>query len=245
MNSAMPADAAFSIKLLEHVRACLAAPERTSLQHALDWLAELEPYRSAIICTVRPVPEPVVTCTFNHSYRNNWLNQYTHSHFERVDPIVRAASRKRGLMTWQEACHRFAGKAEREFLTAAADHGLRDGVVYAWSRTPHDVAAPITFCSIASDSSTYSPQFLYALDTLVPVFGSMGLKAETVGSELLTTREREVLKWACAGKTVWEAATILGLSDATIKFHLKNTYSKLQVSSRAQAVAAAIDLGIL
>ena len=34
---------------------------------------------------------------------------------------------------------------------------------------------------------------------------------------LITPREREVLCWAAAGKTYWEIAVILGISERTVK----------------------------
>lgn len=56
-------------------------------------------------------------------------------------------------------------------------------------------------------------------------------------SSNLTSRESEVISWAKLGKTTWEIAMILGLSEATVKFHFKNVYHKLEVTNRAQAIA--------
>ncbi len=61
----------------------------------------------------------------------------------------------------------------------------------------------------------------------------------------LTVKEKEVLKWVIEGKTSWEISRILDTSERTVKFHLKNVYSKLRVSNRAQAVAKAGRLGIV
>ncbi|MDB5979152.1 MAG: LuxR family transcriptional regulator [Pseudomonas sp.] len=66
-----------------------------------------------------------------------------------------------------------------------------------------------------------------------------------VRSQGLTARELEVLKWCCAGKTVWEMALISEVSESTIKFHLKSIYTKLGVSNRAHAVAEGYCRGIL
>lgn len=55
----------------------------------------------------------------------------------------------------------------------------------------------------------------------------------------LTVRERECLKWAAAGKTNSEIGQILGISENTIRFHFKNTFRRLGVHTRAQAVAVA------
>jgi DNA-binding NarL/FixJ family response regulator len=58
-----------------------------------------------------------------------------------------------------------------------------------------------------------------------------------VRTELLSQRELEVLELVASGATNREAAARLYLSEATVKTHLLNIYSKLGVSDRAAAVA--------
>lgn len=60
----------------------------------------------------------------------------------------------------------------------------------------------------------------------------------------LTVKELEILRWASEGKTVWEISQIRCVSQATVKFHLRNIYCKLQVSNRVQAVGEAIKRGL-
>ncbi len=62
---------------------------------------------------------------------------------------------------------------------------------------------------------------------------------------LLTTREHEVLRLLADGFTVPRMAETLHLGAATIRTHLQNLYEKLQVSTQAAAVAAAMRLGLL
>ena len=56
---------------------------------------------------------------------------------------------------------------------------------------------------------------------------------------LLTAREREVLHWVAHGKTNREIAAVLYLAPGTVRKHLDNVYAKLDVGSRAGAVARA------
>jgi LuxR family quorum-sensing system transcriptional regulator SinR len=56
----------------------------------------------------------------------------------------------------------------------------------------------------------------------------------------LTSRETEVLTWSAAGKSYWEIATILGISERTVRFFMSNTRRKLNVVSNTQAVAQAV-----
>ncbi|MBG0821979.1 response regulator transcription factor [Planomonospora sp. ID91781] len=61
----------------------------------------------------------------------------------------------------------------------------------------------------------------------------------------LSERERTVLALVARGSTSKEAAAALFISETTVKTHLAHIYTKLGVSDRASAVAAAYDRGLL
>ena len=64
-------------------------------------------------------------------------------------------------------------------------------------------------------------------------------------SEHLTPRERELLRFLGEGLGNREIAEALGLTDHTVKFHLRSIYSKLGVRSRTEAVSVAVRRGML
>ena len=66
-----------------------------------------------------------------------------------------------------------------------------------------------------------------------------------VGDEMdgLTNRELEVLRMVAQGLTNKEVAQQLYISDRTVQAHLSSIFSKLQVSSRTEAVMYAIRKG--
>jgi DNA-binding NarL/FixJ family response regulator len=57
--------------------------------------------------------------------------------------------------------------------------------------------------------------------------------------ELLSAREKEVLKLIAAGSSSTEIGSLLGISGQTVNTHIKNMYRKLNVRTRAQAVSMA------
>lgn len=59
----------------------------------------------------------------------------------------------------------------------------------------------------------------------------------------MTPREADCLHWVAQGKTNWEIASILGVSENTVRYHLKNAYKKLGANSRGSAVKRAMRSG--
>jgi DNA-binding NarL/FixJ family response regulator len=70
-------------------------------------------------------------------------------------------------------------------------------------------------------------------------------RVRTPEEDPLSQRELEVLALVAAGTTNREAAAKLFISEATVKTHLLNIYTKLGVSDRAAAVAEAFNRGLL
>lgn len=62
---------------------------------------------------------------------------------------------------------------------------------------------------------------------------------------VLTARELEVLRWMATPATYREIAEELGVSEETVRSHAKHILSKLQQPNRAQAVLAAIRIGLI
>ena len=60
----------------------------------------------------------------------------------------------------------------------------------------------------------------------------------------LTAREHEVLDLLAAGRSNAELAAMLVLSPKTVRNHVSNIFSKLQVADRAQAIVLARDAGL-
>jgi len=64
-------------------------------------------------------------------------------------------------------------------------------------------------------------------------------------TESLTQREVQVLRSVAGGQTNKAIALKLGISEHTVKFHLGSAMSKLSAASRAEAVATAIQKGLI
>jgi DNA-binding NarL/FixJ family response regulator len=69
--------------------------------------------------------------------------------------------------------------------------------------------------------------------------------AERVELDELTPRERDVLRLVGTGLSNQDIASQLVISEATVKTHLYRTMTKLGLLSRAQAVVAAYEAGLV
>ncbi|MCM3129230.1 MULTISPECIES: response regulator transcription factor [unclassified Paenibacillus] len=92
--------------------------------------------------------------------------------------------------------------------------------------------------AVVSDEAPVNPELAYRILQEFPK-----TKKADDGSTPLTTREREILNWVASGKTNREIADRLGISDQTVKNHLKNILQKLQLENRVQLTRYALEQG--
>jgi DNA-binding NarL/FixJ family response regulator len=69
--------------------------------------------------------------------------------------------------------------------------------------------------------------------------------AEHVSQDALTNRELEVLQHVAAGNANKEVAARLGVSEETVKAHMRNVLAKLSANDRTHAVMIAVRRGII
>lgn len=69
--------------------------------------------------------------------------------------------------------------------------------------------------------------------------------AERAGRTALTLRELAVLREVAAGRSNKQIASALGVSEETVKTHVRNIFEKLGVADRLGAVTTAVRRGII
>lgn len=190
------------------------------------------------------IGEPLVITNFPVE----WISLYHEKNFGCVDPVVGRVLDTRLPFVWDIETTRGEGKLQKAFLKTAHDFSVCRGY-----------SVPIL-----------GPEGDYGLFTVVSALGAREFDAliRTVQAPLyllanhihqavrrlangspdpvhLTPREGEVLQWTAAGKTNMEIGVILSISEKTVEYHLYNGMRKLDVYSRAQAVAKAMLLGLI
>lgn len=82
-------------------------------------------------------------------------------------------------------------------------------------------------------------------DVMKRVLGRMQKPPQSATAVYLTHRELEILEWMATPNTYKQIAIQLCVSEETIRSHAKNILEKLQQPNRAQAVLAAMRLGLI
>jgi DNA-binding NarL/FixJ family response regulator len=96
--------------------------------------------------------------------------------------------------------------------------------------------------AVAAGEAVFGPRIA---DRVIAFFSSAGLRgAAATPFPQLTDRERAVLDLVARGCDNATIARRLFLSDKTVRNHVSSCLTKLQVASRAEAVAAARDAGL-
>ncbi|WP_434526098.1 helix-turn-helix domain-containing protein [Photorhabdus asymbiotica] len=79
----------------------------------------------------------------------------------------------------------------------------------------------------------------------IKTFNNLKNKEDKIIVPTLSTREVEVIRWTCEGKTSAEIANILDISTRTVNFHINNIMEKLVVPNKVAAVAKAIAYNLI
>jgi two-component system nitrate/nitrite response regulator NarL len=153
---------------------------------------------------------------------------------------------------------RMRGLSGEEVLRWAADHGTPTRILFLSAHIESD----LVYRALAGGAAGYVSKDVdreAICDAIVAVArGEIALSPDVQGRLAgairqrdehdrpgLTSRERAVLALAAEGCSTREIAARLNVASATIKTHLQSIYTKLDVSDRTSAVAAAIRRGLL
>ncbi len=188
---------------------------------------------------------------FNSNWPDRWLETYITERFFAHDPIPLAAMLNVLPVRWSDL---LAGRAgfvptpdQRRVLEAGAAHGYRDGVCVP-IHGPGAYFAIGSYAGFAPDTSDEVLDELHLLTLHADArFTALGARAAAAGGPgaALSAREIAALNCVLAGMTDAGAARSMGIAERTARFHIDNARIKLGAATRAQAVAAALALGLL
>lgn len=178
------------------------------------------------------------------TYPEPWKTHYLSKNYERIDPVIRDGLKQILPMDWSTI--QLTTKPENNFFGEAREFGIAKHGISIPIRGTRGELALLSLNSALSPTDwayykgLYLPDLVYFAHVLHEEININWQPPSSVETQKLTKRERQVLMWAGKGKTCWETAKILGLAERTVSFYVKNAASKLNATTKTQAVAAAI-----
>ena len=181
----------------------------------------------------------------NVSYSNDWLYTYGRNGYASVDPVLQSVLSTFKTQEWEQTYKKASSPKQLEFVEEARSYGLTHGITTGMLERGRGFA---TFFSFAGGDSGDTNRYKGLIEYLLPYLHRI-LIANThtpLDNRVkgLSPREMMVLAWMKQGKTNWEISRIIGVSERTVRFHVEGIFMKLDVGSRTQAVAFAMEHGL-
>lgn len=185
----------------------------------------------------------------NSGYPLEYQLLYQERGFVGSDPTVAHCQTSAEPLIWEEQIYNRT-PASREVLEEAQRFGLGHGL----SVPVHESGRVISMLSLGRDrpfeSEAEQRSVLSAgkvLATCVHVASENHILPDLLAARRphLSPRERQCLQLVALGKSNWDIGELLHISEATVAFHVQNVLKKLKVSTRMQAVAIGVALGII
>jgi LuxR family quorum sensing-dependent transcriptional regulator len=182
--------------------------------------------------------------TVANGWPPEWFEIYTRENFSVMDPIPQYGASTVQPFEWVEAHYdKDSNPAAHLVMTRATEFRLMQGYCIPLH---YDEGGAVI--SMATEQLTIDPVAKSALQ-LIGIYAHNRIRSlgrpKPEKRDLLTPREREILRWAADGKTSWEVSVILRISERTVKFHLNQASHKLNAVNRTAAVAKALARGLI
>lgn len=178
------------------------------------------------------------------NYAPAWNERYASAQYVTVDPTVAHALVSTEPLLWSDEV--FVDSAA--LWNDARDCGLRVG----WVQPTHDIRGIASMLTLARSHESVSPLEIRAKAPQISWLARAthmtlaGMQAAAPGSTpRLTEREVAVLQWAGDGKTAAQTASIVGITERTVIFHIDNALRKLGAANKTAGVLKAAMLRLI
>lgn len=186
-------------------------------------------------------------------YPQEWIEHYISKSYICIDPVVLHCCNNIVPIDWEQIKPlEDKNTAICKFMEESREFGLKRGISFPVHAPSREIAI-LSFASSHEESD--SSEFL--LKKSIPLVHQAALHVHEAVKRVidisailnlkdpLTERERDCLLWTAEGKTSWETAKILRISERTVKFHLQNACEKLNACNRTHAIARAVSTGLI
>lgn len=182
------------------------------------------------------------------AFPGEWMQRYVLKSYFISDPVIRRIHSDITPFEWSDTVAYVRddnSTAARQIFGEAREFGLRSGFAVPMITLDGHIAA-VSLAGERADIPPHAPGMLAMISNFAIARAiELSTRRKRRQTVHLTAREAEVLRWAAEGKSEWEISVILGISEHTADKHLANAARKLSASTRVQAVASAIRIGVI
>lgn len=167
-----------------------------------------------------------------------WNQVYAQRGFAQRNFVTRGARRRTTPFYWSNVVAPESGtpeaQADREMWGVLNDFNLTDGLA-----VPGHGPGYVGVISLAWNKFDHGPDTRRAILLASHYVHErmLELTPPSIVAIRLTPRERDCLAFVAEGKSDWDIAQILGLSQSTVHAHVENAKRRLGVKTRMQAIA--------
>ncbi|CAI0711321.1 LuxR family transcriptional regulator [Serratia entomophila] len=202
-------------------------------------------YFSYIVFSCYPASRPKMLIEGN--FPAEYMDDYRKLRIYLQDPVIEQAHHSTLQFRWDEPFYR----DRPELWWRMAQFGIREG----WSQSIKDCYGRLGILTFAGErvpqqdpaaSVANETFFLWLAQTAHKTLreGLISVNDEAI-KDVLTLREKDILRWCSEGKTSEEIALLMGLSERTVNFHIANAIKKLSVANKTAATAKAVYLQLI
>ncbi len=239
-----------AIILLEMISESLVCSSEEQVLRLMSKLSALLPYQAALSCISKLGATGAIEDlkVVNVDYPADYLAELAKRELVMKDPIVRENFKSFRLQYWADTFEQQPLTRDAHTIISLAEdygfHKVSTGCGYGHGVRNLRGTEGSFFCYQGLDRSSRTEEIL---SLVIPHFHEALRRAvnSSKNRSPLTSKETEVLKWLKQGKSTWDISVILGISERTVKFHVGNIMQKLDATTRAHAVAIALEQGLV
>lgn len=243
-------------RFIEETNRALSSEEVFSL-----YQAALKQHGYDGICYCLVTDHPTYGLKANHGamqeYPEDWIKHYAQNNYKSIDPVLQFCFKTNQIFSWDILVQsKELAKDEKLLMNEATEANLLNGLAVPI----HGLNGELTAIGLASTSggADQDKDTLSKIRALSIQFHTAYAEKESQLSDIeelqftqaqqaiqLTEREREILLWMSEGKSDPIISEIVGISQATVRYHINNIFRKLQANERTLAVVKAIRYGLI
>jgi LuxR family quorum sensing-dependent transcriptional regulator len=197
-------------------------------------------FHAYIMAGIPAFGQSLAQLTLANGWPVEWFDLYDRGNLAVVDPIPRHCLQTLNPFLWTEAPYDRAEEPDAHgVMMRARDFRLNEGLCIPIHYDDAVGAVSLGGERPYLDAETRSALHLIAVFTHGRLRSLARPQATTAGRRL-SKIEAEVLRWAARGKTAWETARILAVSERNVRWHLEEAQRKLMTNNKTATVAMAI-----